>query len=215
MKEQNLWKVQSVGQDSIDILNEQTQELRKITWEVIRPKRKAKNHQISTNTLLKEKDELYHIKSNKFLLFFLIIILCGTLFGCFWMVQPHKESDDKIFNRYLEEITENVETNTNSSQTRFRFNSALIVKKNTIQNLNMENINKGKTMEMVIKIDNEVVFKSHLVGYKQKLVGDVLTKELKKGEYSALAEVYTYKDNNGNPVKVNQTNFKMKLSVVE
>ena len=79
MKKQNLWKVQSANQDIIEILNEQTQEHRKIIWEVIRPERKAKKHQISTNTLLKEKDGLYHIKSNKCLLLLLIILLCGAL----------------------------------------------------------------------------------------------------------------------------------------
>lgn len=214
MKEKNLWKVQSANQTDIEIFNEQTQEYRKITWEEIRPKRKAKNHQISTNTLLKEKEGLYYIKSKKFLFILFILMLCGTLFGCFLMHSQEKP-EDKIFNRYLEEISEDVETNTNSSQTRFKFNSSIIVKRNTIQNLNMENVNQGKSMEMLIKIDDDVVFDSHLIGYKQKLVGDVLKKELKKGTYDGLAEVYTYKDIDGQPVKVNQTNFKIKLTVVE
>ena len=79
----------------------------------------------------------------------------------------------------------------------------------------MINVNKDKTMEMIIKVDDEVVFKSYLIGYKQKLVGDVLTQELPKGEHEGIAEVYTYKDIGGESVKINQTNFKIKLEVVK
>lgn len=213
MRKQNLWKVQSINQDIVGIMNKETQESRNITWEDIYPKRKS--HQISTKTLLIEKDGLYHIKSNKFLFLFLILILCGTLLSGFLMMKPTDCPQDLVFNRYLEEVTEDEKVNTDSTQTRFKFNSYLFVKKNTIQNLNMENLNQGKNMEMIIKIKDDVVFKSHLIGFKQKLVGDVLTKELPKGVHNGIAEVYTYKEIDGNQIKVNQTNFEIKLEVVK
>ena len=67
-------------------------------------------------------------------------------------ILEYKTEEELIDNRYIEEATTS-ETYKDEASTRYRLNTTLTVAKNTIQNLNFENINEGKYLRLKFKLD--------------------------------------------------------------
>lgn len=204
----NKWIVKSIsGSGFIQVYCEELEEFRDIAWEDVTPKRIAKKRRLLVNDTLIQRDNKYHLRNNRIYLGFVGVVVAVAMTGGV-MTLLNRDDDSKI-NRYVEDtVVEDV--NTDVSKTRFRFNTTVTVKKNTIQNLNFENVNEDKTMQIKIKCDDEYVFDSHSIEFGKKLTADVLMKPLDKGDYDALAEVYTF---NSDGEKTNQTNFNMKIVV--
>lgn len=206
MQKRCKWIVEGISsQGIIKIKNEELGEFREIGWSDIK-KSRIKNKLTIHSTLI-EKNGIYYLKSRKLPIFFMGVITAAACFGGGYLL--NNKEDDVRFNRYVEDVVVE-ETNTDMSKTRFRFNTTITVKKNTIQNFDFENVNKDKTLQVKIRYIDEYIFDSHSIAYGKKLTADVLTKEMNKGTYNAIAEVYSY---NMDGEKTNQTNFQIKIIV--
>lgn len=205
------WIVKSVSDESIIVYHEDTNEERRLTWADFGQNKVYEKHKLSTQDKCKLKDDgKYYVKRKKlFVIIFIIFLALFTIGGCFALNQSDSKDEYEHFNRYVEEVQDD-DVNNTIGQTRFKFNTTVHVKKNTIQDLGFKNINEGKTQVMKIKLNDDYVFDSKKIPFKKQLTADVLLKKVNKGEHDVLAEVYTYNDKD---VKVNQTNFKMKMVV--
>lgn len=145
------------------------------------------------------------------LIFILLGILLIGLGIAAWLLWP-KQTEEVPKNRYIEDV-KTPERNTDNASTRYRFNTTMTIIKDTIQNLNFENLNKGKQLRIVIKADpkdKDPIYDSGMIPEGSVVNADVLSKSIDKGEYNTIAECYAYdKDEN----QLSQTNFEIKLIV--
>ena len=141
----------------------------------------------------------------------LLVLLLGLVLGVYFATLPQEEN--LTDNRYIEEVS-TTEVHTDQSSTRYRLNTTLTVAKNTIQNLDFENINEGKYLRLKIKLDYEndtdYIYDSELVPFGKKVTADTLLKDVPAGTYHTIAECYSY---SMEKEQLSQTNFKITLIV--
>ena len=160
------------------------------------------------------KNEFIEIVAFNPLLVVIPFVLTLTIvFGiCLLLFKP-KEPE---INRYIEEVDTTETVNTNDSTTRYRLNSTITVAKNTIQNLDFENVNEGKYLRIKIKLnpdDNDYIYDSELVPFGKKIVSDTLSKtDIPAGTYKTIAECYVYSPDKE---QIAQTNFEITIIVKE
>ena len=138
----------------------------------------------------------------------LLILLIGT--GIWWFTRP--EPEQPVINRYIEENKTEI-VNEDSSATRYRFNTTMTIVKDTIQNINFENVNEKKQLQIKIKLhpdDKDYIYDSGLIPHGQIVKADTLLKHAEPGEYSTIAECYSY---NEGGEQQSQTNFEVRLIV--
>lgn len=144
-----------------------------------------------------------------------IILIIGTIgviiAGAAFLMQPRV--DEPYINRYIEEI-DTTDVNIDSSSTRYKLNTTLIVKQSTIQDLNFENVNEGKSLRLKIKLNKEdsgYIYDSGLVPFGTKVTADTLkTTDVAAGTYHTIAECYVYTESEE---QIAQTNFEITLIV--
>ena len=141
----------------------------------------------------------------------LLVLLLGLALGVYFATLPQDEN--LTDNRYIEEVS-TTEVHTDQSSTRYRLNTTLTVAKNTIQNLDFENINEGKYLRLKIKLDYEndtdYIYDSELVPFGKKVTADTLLKDVPAGTYHTIAECYSY---SMEKEQLSQTNFKITLII--
>ena len=138
-------------------------------------------------------------------------VILGIVVGFSSKTAPRQE--ELADNRYIEDAKTS-ETYSDQGSTRYILNTTLTVVKNTIQNLNFENINEGKYLRLKFKLDYdndaEYVYDSGLVPSGKKVTADTLLKEVPAGTYRTVAECYSY---SAEKEQLAQTNFKITLIV--
>ena len=116
-------------------------------------------------------------------------------------------------NRYLEENDVGI-VNNSQTRTRYRMNTTMTIVQDTIQDLNFENVNEGKSLRIKIKKDykndKDYIYDSGLVPFGKKVTADTLIKSVEPGTYETIAEVFVYDENEK---QIAQTNFEIKLIV--
>lgn len=151
------------------------------------------------------------VKLNPLLPIIAIFLLLSLIAGAVFVMMPREEVIPP--NRYLEENNSGI-TNSNHTATRYRMNTTMTIIKDTIQDLNFENVNEGKYLRIKIKKDykndKDYIYDSGLVPYGKKVTADTLLKSVDPGTYETIAEVYVY---NENEEQTAQTNFEIKLIV--
>lgn len=207
----NIWIVKSIKDDIIEIYEDGNPgNLKEIKWSSFKSSQFANKQKLGISEKLRENEGKYSVISKKWLIMVLSAVLSTCIaFGVYFQFNKDKEP---VFNRYVEEISETENINTDSNKLRFRFNTTITVKKNTLQNINLESVNKGKDIQMKMKYKDNYIFDSGLIAYGKVLKSEVLLKELPKGIHSVVAEIYTY---DSNKELTNQTNFNIKLNVQE
>ena len=145
---------------------------------------------------------------------FLIIIpllIIGLIMGVYYSTRPQPE--EVIINRYIEEA-DTSEVNVKPGSTQYKLNTTLTVVKSTIQDLNFENVNEGKYLQLKIKLhedDEEYVYDSNLVPFGQKVTADTLLRDdVPAGTYKTIAECYVF---SLDKKQIAQTNFVVTLIV--
>ena len=141
-----------------------------------------------------------------------VLALTIVLGICLLLFKP-KEPE---INRYIEEVDTTETVNTNDSTTRYRLNSTITVVKNTIQNLDFENVNEDKYLRIKIKLnpdDNDYIYDSELVPFGKKIVSDTLNRTgVPAGTYKTIAECFVYSPDKE---QIAQTNFEITIIVNE
>ena len=160
-----------------------------------------------------ESEFIEIVAFNPLLVIIPFILTLTIVFGvCLLLFRP-KEPE---INRYIEEVDTTETVNTNDSTTRYRLNSTITVAKNTIQNLDFENVNEGKYLRIKIKLnpdDNDYIYDSELVPFGKKIVSDTLSKtDIPAGTYKTIAECYVYSPDKE---QIAQTNFEITIIVKE
>lgn len=88
---------------------------------------------------------------------------------------------------------ETVETyDTSDGNVRLRINTDIIVEDGVMTNLNFGNVNKDRTMECRIKVDDSYVYESPKIETGKKIVSDKLDSKLEAGTYEATVEIISY-----------------------
>ena len=149
------------------------------------------------------------------LLLLLLLLLIG--FGIYMLLTSNKQvPENPQINRYIEDA-ETETLNADSSSTRYRFNTTMTVIKDTIQNMNFENVNEEKYLQIKIKLhpdDEDYIFDSGLIPPGKMLTGDALLTHIEPEEYETIAECYSYgKISEEDFEQLSQTNFEIKLVV--
>ncbi len=141
----------------------------------------------------------------------LILLAVCVGIAMFFLAKGKKHEIPEV-NRYIENA-ESPERNNDMTATRYRFNTTLTVIKNTIQDLNFENLNRHKQLRITIKAapgDKELIYDSGLIPEGRMVTADVLKKKPGPGTYKTVAECFAY-DEKGR--LQSQTNFEVRLSV--
>lgn len=207
----NIWIVKSIKDDIIEIYEDGNPgNLKEIAWSSFKSNRFANKKKLGVCEKLRESKGNYTVVSKNWLVVLLSIVLFTCIgFGIYFQLN---KDEKPAFNRYVEEIVEKENTNTDSNKLRFRFNTNIMVIKNTLQNVNLENVNKGKDIQMKIKYEDDYIFDSGLIAYGKVLKSEVLLKEMPKGTHNVVAEIYSF---DSDKTLTNQTNFNIKLNVQE
>lgn len=141
------------------------------------------------------------------------ILVSIVTFGVCAFIASQRQPE---INRYIEEVDTTETVNNNDSTTRYRLNSTITVAKNTIQNLDFENVNEGKYLRIKIKLnkdDTDYIYDSELVPFGKKIVSDTLNRtDVPAGTYKTIAECYVY---SLEKEQIAQTNFEITIIVKE
>lgn len=151
------------------------------------------------------------VSFNPIYLGILLVLLCGLVLSAYFATLPPKEN--LVDNRYIEEV-EISEVHSDENSTRYRLNTTLTISRNTIQNLNFENVNEDRYLRLKIKLDyendTEYIYDSNLVPFGKRITADTLLKEVPAGTYHTIAECYSY---SLEKKQLAQTNFEITLIV--
>lgn len=146
------------------------------------------------------------IRKEKIKTIIIIILAIFLLVACIGIVHL-------LRNRYQNNnITKTVEpTHDNLDGTiRINVNSSVIVKDNTMQNLNFVNHNIDRLLKFKIRCNEKILYRSDFVNPGQEIVKDTISEEgLKKGYNEAVVEVSYY---TMNKELIGQTNVKLELN---
>lgn len=144
------------------------------------------------------------------LLLFLLLIVLLTVWITSCMMEKNREKGPSV-TAVIKENTEEVADHSASGSIRIVINPVVEIIDDTMQNLGFCNYNENRFLQCKIKVGETYIYDSGLLPEGSELIGDFVdTGELKKGENEALAEIYSYTEEQ---LPIGQTNVKIILNL--
>lgn len=145
---------------------------------------------------------------NKERIVILILVTLLSLSVCFASYLYFSQTPTAIITPTLQNELQEVDK---ENKLRIKMNTTITIQNHTMQNLNFENLNKGRNMQCKIRLIDEesYLYISPLLAQGKKIEADVIEDhKFENGSYDAIAEIYSYNQQN---IQTNQTNVKITL----